>query len=88
MLKRFLVFISNKDQCCTGWDSLHSDHNCQEDALSVAKSITGHLDIWDEPGYDGDYDELENEDDYNSHVGSQVVDTETKEVIEVYGYEF
>lgn len=84
MLKRFLIFTGYKDQCQSGWDSLHGDYDTAKEATDKAKELTGHCDAWDDPDYDGDYDE---NDDVDGTMWCQVVDTDTKEVIKEYGYE-
>jgi hypothetical protein len=86
MLKRFMVFSGYKDQCQSGWNSVDSDHDELEQALARGRELTHHCPEWDDPNYDGDYDE--NEDDENEDdLWVQIVDTETRKVVKEMGYE-
>lgn len=87
MLKRFVIFTGEKDQCQSGWNSLDSDHDTLEEALARGCELTRHRIEWDDPNYDGEYDENDYDPDFDETLWVQIVDTDSREVVKEMGYE-
>jgi hypothetical protein len=85
MLKRFLVFSGTG--CCNPWHAFDGDFDTEDEALACGKKITHHVDAWDNPDYDGDYDENDDNSDYDPSVWCIIVDTKLRKIIKEMGHE-